>query len=160
MEVNELVVGVNIALGVVAIAQCPSIGDGDGMVTVERLVLAVTNALDACGESPTPGRRHPDANHDSATRHRHSHRDADLRCRGVDVDGRQLRSRKGERLLRRAVGLAPDDPQIRVMLANLLHARGQPEEARMHAAVALDILERTGPSTEVDNVRTLMARLK
>jgi tetratricopeptide (TPR) repeat protein len=68
--------------------------------------------------------------------------------------------REGERLLRRAVGLAPDDPQIRVMLATLLHARGQPEEARMHAAVALDILERTGPSTEVDDVRTLMARLK
>ena len=67
---------------------------------------------------------------------------------------------EGERLLRRAVGLAPDDPQIRVMLARLLHANGKPEEARMQAAVALDILERTGPSTEVDNVRTLVARLE
>ena len=70
------------------------------------------------------------------------------------------RCSRGERLLRRAVGLAPDDPQIRVMLASVLRATGQPEEARMHAAVALHILERTGPSTEVDNVRTLMARLE
>jgi hypothetical protein len=69
-------------------------------------------------------------------------------------------AQEGERLLRRAVGLAPDDPQIRVMLAGLLRATGQPEEARMHAGVALHILERTGPSTEVDNVRTLMARLE
>ena len=46
-------------------------------------------------------------------------------------------AREGERLLRRAVGLAPDDPHIRVMLASLLRATGQPEEARMHAAVAL-----------------------
>ena len=68
-------------------------------------------------------------------------------------------AQEGERLLRRAVGLAPDDPHIRVMLASLLRAT-QPEEARNHAAVALHILERSGPSTEVDNVRTLMARLE
>ena len=30
----------------------------------------------------------------------------------------------------------------------------------MHAAVALHMLERTGPSAEVDSVRTLMARLE
>jgi len=35
-----------------------------------------------------------------------------------------------------------------------------PEEARMHAAVALHIFERAGPPTEVDSVRTLMARLE
>jgi len=33
---------------------------------------------------------------------------------------------EGERLLRRAVGLAPDDPHIRVVLPNPLHAMGQP----------------------------------
>jgi len=49
---------------------------------------------------------------------------------------------------------------MRIVLASLLRATGQAEEARMHAAVALHILERTGPSTEVDNVRTLMARLE
>jgi hypothetical protein len=59
VEVNELIVGVNIALGVVAIAQCPSIGDSDGMVTVDRLVLAVANALDGCGRSPTPAEDTP-----------------------------------------------------------------------------------------------------
>lgn len=69
-------------------------------------------------------------------------------------------AQEGERLLRRAVGLAPDDAHIRIMLASLLHATGQLEEARMHAAVALHMLERTGPSAEVDSVRTLMARLE
>ena len=55
VDVNELIVGVNIALGAVAITQCASLDDGTGTVTVDRLVLAVTNALNGCGASPTPG---------------------------------------------------------------------------------------------------------
>jgi hypothetical protein len=58
VEVNELIVGVNIALGVLAIAQCPSLDNGDGSVPVDRLVLAVTNALDGCAIS-TPGEDTP-----------------------------------------------------------------------------------------------------
>ena len=59
VEVNELIVSVNIALGLLAITQCPGIGDSDGMVTIDRLVLAVTNALDDCSGSPTPGEGTP-----------------------------------------------------------------------------------------------------
>jgi hypothetical protein len=59
VDVNELIVGVNIALGGLAITQCASLDDGAGTVTVDRLVLAVTNALNGCGGSPTPGEGTP-----------------------------------------------------------------------------------------------------
>src|SRR5262249_32929967 len=60
VDVNELIVAVNIALGTVPIAQCPSLDNGDGSVPVDRLVLAATNALDGCtpqtpgADAPTP----------------------------------------------------------------------------------------------------------
>lgn len=55
VEVNELILGVNIALGARPLTECPSFADGQGQVTVGRLILAVRNALDGCGGSPTPG---------------------------------------------------------------------------------------------------------
>jgi tetratricopeptide (TPR) repeat protein len=66
---------------------------------------------------------------------------------------------EGERLLRRAVALDPDEPHMRIMLARLLQTTGKRDEARMNAAVALSILERAGPSTEMDSARTLIAGL-
>jgi len=55
VQINDLVLGVNIALGSAAIAECPSLDDGSGMVTVARLIIAVNNALNGCaGGTPTP----------------------------------------------------------------------------------------------------------
>lgn len=55
VEINELILGVNIALDVFAISQCPSLDDGQGRVTVDRLIVAVNNALNGCeGGTPTP----------------------------------------------------------------------------------------------------------
>lgn len=55
VAVNELILGVNIALGALPISDCPSFADGQGQVTVGRLILAVGNALDGCDGSDTPG---------------------------------------------------------------------------------------------------------
>jgi hypothetical protein len=54
VEVNELIVGVNIALDALALTECASFDDGQGRVTVDRLVRAVSNALTDCGARPTP----------------------------------------------------------------------------------------------------------
>lgn len=59
VEINELIVGVNIALGALPIAECPSFDNGEGQVPIDRLVLAVSNALNGCGGSPTPGEGTP-----------------------------------------------------------------------------------------------------
>lgn len=49
VTVDELIRGVNIALGSAAVAQCPSFdANGNGSVTVDELVRAVGNALDGC----------------------------------------------------------------------------------------------------------------
>jgi len=46
VTVDELVVGVNIALGESPVADCPSFdADGDGQVTIDELTLGVNNAL-------------------------------------------------------------------------------------------------------------------
>jgi hypothetical protein len=54
VEVNELVLGVNIALEARPLTDCPSLDNGEGRVTVDRLVLAVSNLLNSCGGTPTP----------------------------------------------------------------------------------------------------------
>lgn len=56
VTVDEIIVGVNIALGGVSIASCAAFDrNGDGDVTVDEIVLAVNVALDGCAvESPTP----------------------------------------------------------------------------------------------------------
>ena len=49
VAVNELIRGVNIALGNAPISDCPSFDvDGSGMVAVNELVRAVSNALSGC----------------------------------------------------------------------------------------------------------------
>jgi len=59
VTVDELVLGVNMALGDLALAECPPFdGNGDGFVTVDELILAVNAALNGCPveqlASPTP----------------------------------------------------------------------------------------------------------
>jgi hypothetical protein len=47
--VNELIVGVNIALGNAAASACPAFDrNGDGMVSINELIAAVSAALDGC----------------------------------------------------------------------------------------------------------------
>src|SRR5262245_20041900 len=50
VAVDELVTGVNMALGTMPIDRCPDIdADGDGDVAVAELIVAVNNALAGCG---------------------------------------------------------------------------------------------------------------
>jgi hypothetical protein len=53
--VNELVIGVNIALDAQPLSECPNLDNGDGQVTVDVLVTAVNNLLEECGTNATPG---------------------------------------------------------------------------------------------------------
>ena len=49
LTVNELVVGVLIALGEVPVDQCPALDvNGDGVVSITELVFAVNQALAGC----------------------------------------------------------------------------------------------------------------
>jgi hypothetical protein len=53
VAVNELITGVNIALGTVAVESCPSFdGDSDLAVTVSELITAINNALHGCAVNP------------------------------------------------------------------------------------------------------------
>ena len=51
--INELIVGVNVALGAVAVPACPA-GDvnGDGMIRIDELIAAVNAALTGCPADP------------------------------------------------------------------------------------------------------------
>jgi hypothetical protein len=63
VAINELIIGVNIALGSAQVSACPSFDvNGDGMVTINELITAVNNALDVSG------RRHRSRLHDRAGR--------------------------------------------------------------------------------------------
>ncbi|MGH7785686.1 MAG: hypothetical protein ACRERC_02410 [Candidatus Binatia bacterium] len=54
VAVNELILGVNIALGSNALEQCsPCDANGNGAVAVGELIQAVNNALFGCGDGPT-----------------------------------------------------------------------------------------------------------
>lgn len=57
VTVDELVIGVNIALGTQSVSACsPMDSGGDGTVTVDELIIAVGTALNGClaSASPTP----------------------------------------------------------------------------------------------------------
>jgi hypothetical protein len=54
VTVNELVLGVNIALGTAALPQCPSLdANGDGEVAINEIVVAVGNASSSCPAEAT-----------------------------------------------------------------------------------------------------------
>jgi hypothetical protein len=55
VEINELILGVNIALEALDISACPNLDDGQGAVTVDRLIAAVNSALCDCAGCSTPG---------------------------------------------------------------------------------------------------------
>jgi tetratricopeptide (TPR) repeat protein len=67
---------------------------------------------------------------------------------------------EGVRLLQSAVALQPDDPTIRLTLASILQSVGQRDAARLHASIALGILERAGPADELDSARTFVASVQ
>lgn len=49
VTINELITGVNIALGTTSVAQCTAFDtDGDGLVAINELIAAVARALDGC----------------------------------------------------------------------------------------------------------------
>jgi len=55
VTVDELIIGVNIALGSAPLSSCPSFDiDGDGQVTVDELIVAVNVALVGVTPTPTP----------------------------------------------------------------------------------------------------------
>jgi hypothetical protein len=56
VRINELVLGVNIALGRLPLGSCLSVDpDGDGSVRINELILSVGHALRGCpGSAPTP----------------------------------------------------------------------------------------------------------
>lgn len=54
VAINELILGVNIALNMLDISDCPNLDNGQGTVTVDRLIAAVNSALCDCGVCPTP----------------------------------------------------------------------------------------------------------
>ncbi|HSQ00263.1 MAG TPA: hypothetical protein VL049_23840, partial [Candidatus Dormibacteraeota bacterium] len=54
VKVDELVRGVNIALGQQAVDSCPAFDrNGDGQVTIAELLAAVSAAIGSCPEAPT-----------------------------------------------------------------------------------------------------------
>jgi len=55
VAINELITGVNIALGSAAVSACPAVdANGDGQVAINELIGAVNNALSGCPSgSPT-----------------------------------------------------------------------------------------------------------
>lgn len=51
VTVDELVIGINVALGTLALSEClPFDGNGDTLVTVDEIVRAVQHGLDGCSD--------------------------------------------------------------------------------------------------------------
>lgn len=54
VAINELIVGVNIALGLQPVSTCQAFADGQGQVNVAQLIRGVNNALNGCAPDVTP----------------------------------------------------------------------------------------------------------
>lgn len=55
VAINELIIGVNIALGTAPLDDCPAFdADGGETVTIAELIGAVNSALNGCAATPTP----------------------------------------------------------------------------------------------------------
>ena len=67
VEINELVLGVGIALGTNALSACPNLNNGQGAVSIDRLVAAVNNALCNCSPCSSSGTSTPTATGATAT---------------------------------------------------------------------------------------------
>jgi len=51
VRINDLVLGVNIALGNQPSSACPSFEDAQGTADIAQLIMGVRNALNGCGNS-------------------------------------------------------------------------------------------------------------
>jgi hypothetical protein len=49
VAINELILGVNIALGSLPVSACPAFENAQGMVDIAQLIKGVNNALGGCG---------------------------------------------------------------------------------------------------------------
>jgi hypothetical protein len=68
VAINELIIGVNIALGSQPASACPSFDvNGDGMVTINELIQGVNNALNGCPAVNTPTNTIPPIDTPTAT---------------------------------------------------------------------------------------------
>jgi DNA-binding beta-propeller fold protein YncE len=56
VNITDLIIGVNIALGLAPISTCPAFNNGSGMVTIDVLITAVNNSLFGCPATPTATR--------------------------------------------------------------------------------------------------------
>ncbi|MGH9523585.1 MAG: hypothetical protein ACRD3E_13745, partial [Terriglobales bacterium] len=48
MDITDLIVGVDIALGTAAASTCPAFANAEGTVEIAQLVAGVANALSGC----------------------------------------------------------------------------------------------------------------
>jgi hypothetical protein len=55
VTINELILGVNIALGTQPVSACPAFANAQDMVNIAQLIKGVNNALNGCPATPTPG---------------------------------------------------------------------------------------------------------
>jgi len=54
VRINDLILGVNIALGLQPPSACPSFQNAQGQVDIAQLIRGVNNALNGCPDEPTP----------------------------------------------------------------------------------------------------------
>jgi tetratricopeptide (TPR) repeat protein len=68
--------------------------------------------------------------------------------------------REGERLVRRAISLAPDDVGARLTLVDVLEARGAHDEAQAEAEAALALVQHAVQAPELARTQAVVARLR
>jgi Protein of unknown function (DUF1566) len=54
VDIADLIIGVNIALGLQSVADCEAFANPDGRVDIAQLIQGVSNALNGCPSPPTP----------------------------------------------------------------------------------------------------------